>query len=130
MNKNKETKYFYLDASDDGKVLHGDKRYTITLPKGKVPVNGFWSLTLYNSHHFFAPNAINRYSVGTKTPGFKYNQDGSLTLYVQANAPTKEQMQNWLPSPKGENFSLYIRAYWPAQEVLNGGWVPPAVIAQ
>jgi hypothetical protein len=43
-------------------------------------------------------------------------------LYVQANAPTKEQMQNWLPSPKGENFSLYIRAYWPAQEVLNGGW--------
>lgn len=130
VNKNKETKYFYLDASDDGKVLHGDKRYTITLPKGKVPVNGFWSLTLYNSHHFFASNAINRYSVGTKTPGFKYNQDGSLTLYVQANAPTKEQMQNWLPSPKGENFSLYIRAYWPAQEVLNGEWVPPAVIAQ
>ena len=30
------------------------------------PVNGFWSLTLYNEHHFFVPNDLNRYSLGTK----------------------------------------------------------------
>lgn len=129
VNKNNETKYFYLDTSDDGKALHGDKSYTITLPQGKIPVNGFWSLTLYNSHHFFVQNSINRYSVGTKTPDFKYNKDGSLTLYIQAEAPDKTREHNWLPSPKEENFSLYIRAYWPAKEVLNGKWVPPAVVA-
>ena len=129
VNKNNETKYFYLDASDDGKTLRGDKNYTITLPKGKVPVNGFWSLTLYNSHHFFAPNSINRYSVGTKTSDLKYNDDGSLTLYIQPKAPDKALEHNWLPSPKEEDFSLYIRAYWPAKEVLNGEWVPPAVVA-
>ena len=36
------------------------------------PVNGFWSLTLYNEHHFFAPNEIKRYSIGTKNKALKY----------------------------------------------------------
>ena len=40
------------------------------------PVNGFWSLTLYNQHHFFEPNEIKRYSVGTKNKTLKYNGDG------------------------------------------------------
>ena len=130
VNKNNETKYFYSDADNDGKPLTGDKKYTLTLPKGTVPVKGFWSLTLYNSHHFFVPNDINRYSLGTKTPDFKYNADGSLTLYIQPDAPSAELKQNWLPSPKSENFSLYIRAYWPTKAVLNGEWLPPAVLAQ
>ena len=55
----------------------------LTFPKGATPpVNGFWSLTLYNEHHFFAPNELNRYSVGTKNKALKYNPDGSLTIYV------------------------------------------------
>ena len=37
---------------------------------------------------------------------------------------TKES--NWVPAPKDE-FSLYIRAYWPKAEILDGRWVPPAV---
>ena len=31
-----------------------------------------------------------------------------------------------MPAPKDE-FSLYIRAYWPKAEILDGRWVPPAV---
>jgi hypothetical protein len=35
-------------------------------------------------------------------------------------------MTNWLPSPKGD-FSLYIRAYWPKEEIINATWMPPKV---
>ena len=55
-------------------------RYTVTFPKDQTPpVHGFWSLTLYNEHHFFSPNAINRYSLGTKNKDLN-RSDGSLTF--------------------------------------------------
>ena len=38
----------------------------------------------------------------------------------------KDKENNWLPAPKG-TFSLYIRAYWPEYEDLDGTWTPPAV---
>ena len=90
------------------------------------PVNGFWSLTLYNEHHFFAPNALNRYSLGTKNKTLKPNADGSLTFHVQADPPPDAQRANWLPAPSGD-FSLYVRAYWPKAEIMEGSWTPPAV---
>ena len=92
------------------------------------PVNGFWSLTLYDEHHFFAPNAINRYSVGTKNKSLKSSADGSLTIYVQPDPPPQAQRANWLPAPKGGDFSLYVRAYWPKTAVTEGSWTPPAVL--
>lgn len=91
------------------------------------PVKGFWSLTLYNQHHFFAPNDIKRYSLGTKNKDLKLNDDGSLTIYVQPDAPADARRSNWLPSPKGEDFSLYIRAYWPTAAITDGQWTPPPV---
>lgn len=128
VNVAKETKYFYQDLDADGTRLNGINTYTVTFAKGQTPpVNGFWSLTLYNQYHFFEPNDIKRYSLGTKNKSMKYNADGSLTLYVQATPPAKEWMNNWLPSPKGSDFSLYVRAYGPKEEVINGSWTPPAV---
>ena len=99
----------------------------VTFAKGQLPpVKGFWSLTLYNRHHFFAPNEIKRYSVGTKNKDLKFNSDGSLTIYVQADAPA--QVSNWLPSPKDSEFVLYLRAYWPKEEISDGKWTPPPVL--
>lgn len=74
-------------------------------------MKGFWSLTLYNSKHLFSPNELNRYSLGTKNKNLKYNEDGSLTLYVSKKRPSEDKVNNWLPAPDG-NLSLYIRAYW------------------
>jgi len=123
-----QAKYFYLDLDAQGGRLNGANRYTISFPKNQTPpVNGFWSLTLYNEHHFFAPNNLNRYSLGTKNKALNSNPDGSLTFYVQAHSPPQEQRDNWLPSPKGADFSLFMRAYWPKAEVLDGSWTPPAV---
>jgi hypothetical protein len=83
-------------------------------------------MTLYNEHHLFTPNKLNRYSLGTKSKSFlKYNPDGSLTLYFGAKSPGKET--NWVPAPNGK-FSLYIRCYWADKDILNGTWMPPNVV--
>jgi hypothetical protein len=128
VNAPNETKYFYQDLDASGTRLNGANRYTVTFGKDQTPpVNGFWSLTLYNEHHFFSPNEINRYSLGTKNKTLKFGMDGSLTLYVQADAPPPAQRDNWLPAPKGGDFSLYVRTYWPKTAVIDGSWTPPAV---
>ena len=128
VNKGNETKYFYQDLDAAGVRLNGGSRYSITFARGEPPVKGFWSLTLYDRFHFFVPNAARRYSVGTKNRDLLPNADGSLTIWVQADEPTdKAHRSNWLPAPKGEDFSLYIRAYWPEQAVTAGQWTPPPV---
>ncbi|WP_205746336.1 DUF1254 domain-containing protein [Dyella amyloliquefaciens] len=130
VNKPNEASYFYQDFDANGARLDGSKRYTVTFPKGTPPVKGFWSITMYDSQHFFVSNAIKRYSVGTKNKDLKLNADGSLTLYIQAEQPTDAaQRANWLPSPSHSAFSLYIRTYWPDQEVLDDRWTPPPVLA-
>lgn len=133
VNKQNETKYFYQDLDADGNRLNSAHRYTLTFAPGEAPpVRGFWSLSLYNRHHFFAPNALSRFSVGTKSPALKYDPDGSLTILVQANPPDDAHEGNWLPAPAdgASDVSLYIRLYWPEQSVLDGRWTPPAVVRQ
>jgi hypothetical protein len=95
-------------------------------PDQTPPVHGFWSLTLYNEQHFFAPNELNRFSLGTKSKDLKTNADGILTIYVQSENSGGEKEANWLPAPKG-NFSLYIRAYWPDEAIVSGQWTPPTI---
>jgi hypothetical protein len=56
----------------------------------------------------------------------KQNTDGSLTIHVQNASPGPDKHGNWLPAPK-DNFSLYIRAYWPKLEITEGKWTPPRV---
>jgi hypothetical protein len=57
-----------------------------------------WSLTLYDPAHFFVPNKIDRYSLGTKNRDLRVGEDGSLTIVVHAaRAPTTTRISNWLP---------------------------------
>jgi hypothetical protein len=123
-----ETTYFALDLDPNGLRLSGGKSYTITFAKDQTPpVKGFWSLTIYNEHHFFEPNSINRYSVGTKNKDLSLAADGSMTIYISNEAPTDlAQKANWLPAPKGD-FSLYIRSYWPQAAITEGKWTPPQI---
>jgi hypothetical protein len=126
-NKPDETQYFYTDLDSTGALLDGKRLYSISFPAGQEPpVNGFWSLTLYNDQHFFHSNALNRYSLGTKNKNLKRGADGSLTLYAGSKSPAPDKESNWLPAPNG-HFSLYIRAYWGKEPILDGSWKPPSV---
>lgn len=128
VNGPRETKYLYQDLDSAGARLNSANSYAVTFAKDQTPpVEGFWSLTLYDDRHFFVPNELKRYSLGTKNRNLKYNADGSLTIYVQAAPPPEAQRANWLSAPKGADFSLFIRAYWPKTPTLDGSWTPPAV---
>jgi len=128
VNTPEETTYFYQDLDEHGERLDGARSYSVTFPPGRLPpVRGFWSLTLYNEHHFFHPNELGRYSLGTKNKNLHHAPDGSLTLTASATPPEDEELRsNWLPAPPGP-FSLYLRAYWPEQPILDGAWAPPPV---
>jgi hypothetical protein len=107
-------------------VLRADSGFACEVP----PVRGFWSLTMYDEHHFFVPNGIKRYSLGTKNKDLRLNADGSLTIYVQSDPPTDPARRaNWLPSPAGADFTLFPRTYWPDEAILTGAWTPPPVQA-
>ncbi|MDQ1238652.1 MAG: hypothetical protein QG577_837 [Thermodesulfobacteriota bacterium] len=126
-NRPEETKYIYTDSDNHDRQLNGQNSYEITFAKDQTPpVKGFWSLTLYDEEHFFYPNSLERYSLGTKSETLKYNPDGSLTIYAGTKPPVKDMESNWLPAPNGP-FSLFIRAYWADDAVLEGKWVPPLV---
>ncbi|UTF60172.1 DUF1254 domain-containing protein [Gilvimarinus sp. DA14] len=126
-NVPEETMYFGADFDSAGERLNGKEEYTVTFPAEELPpVDGFWSLTLYNKQHFFYPNELDRYSLGTKNKSLVKNDDGSLTIYVQNKNPGGAKEANWLPAPK-DDFSLYIRAYWPKESIPNGTWVPPTI---
>jgi hypothetical protein len=127
-NKPEETQYFYTDYDSDGAPLTGGNTYEVTFAAGQEPpVSGFWSLTLYNEHHFFHPNPLGRFSLGTKNKALKRGADGSLTLYASTKSPGADMESNWLPAPEGP-FSLYIRAYWGKQGILDGSWTPPKIL--
>ena len=98
----------------------GATAYTLTMPKS-VPVDGFWSVTVYNKDGFFTPNSLNAYSVNNVT-GAK-NEDGSITIHFGGPA----DKSNYLPITEGWNY--VIRLYLPRTEVVEGDWVPPTPIA-
>lgn len=109
----------------DGQPLTGANKYVLHFDKGKLPpADAFWSITMYDDKGFQVPNAINRFAIGDGDP-LKFNADGSLDIYVQAESPGSELESNWLPAPKGAPFQPTLRIYSPRPEVADGTWAPP-----
>jgi hypothetical protein len=78
-----EALYPAVFVDNRGEQLTGSRNYVIHFDKNKIPpVNGFWSVSIYNSKDYFVDNPINRYAIGDRTPGLKYNADGSLDIYT------------------------------------------------
>jgi hypothetical protein len=125
-----EDAIYPMTATDgSGQTLNGANKYALHFEKGKLPpVNGFWSLTMYNAEYFFVANQLNRYTLSQRN-NFNLNPDGSVDLYLQHEPPAKRQQANWLPAPEG-NFKLMLRLYWPKEALLTGSWEPPAVVQE
>lgn len=114
-----------VDARGD--ALDGSRRYRLHFERGQLPpVNAFWSITAYGSDELLIDNALNRYALGDRDP-LAYNADGSLDLYIQADAPAADRQPNWLPVRRGAAFLLNARLYWPKPAALGGTWTMPAV---
>jgi hypothetical protein len=112
-----------------GRDYMGAEKYVLSFKTGLTPpVNGVWSLTMYDANYFFVENPFNRYSISVRQP-LKANADGSIDLYIQNESPGTDKESNWLPAPKGK-FLLMMRLYWPKENnpsLINGSWVLPPV---
>jgi len=98
-------------AQDDGKVPY-------RLDVKDVPVDGFWSISVYNKAGFFEKNSYNAYSLNSITA--KPNNDGSFTIWF---GNCDKHQTNCLPISPGWNY--LVRLYQPRKAILDGTWKFP-----
>ena len=100
-----------VPARNDGKTIY-------RLNVKDVPVDGFWSISLYNKEGYFELNDRNAYSLNNLTA--KKNSDGSVTVQFGG---CDGKVSNCLPIMPGWNYM--VRLYRPRIEILNGVWKFP-----
>ena len=121
--------YFAVPRDDQGELLDGSKHsYALTFTADQIPpAKNSWSWTMYKlPERWLVDNPIDRYSIGSPTPGLKKVADGSITLYFSAKSPGKDKGSNWLPAPEGP-FWLVLRTYGPGKAILDKTWTVPPV---
>jgi hypothetical protein len=95
-----------------------DGRTAYRLAVEDVPIDAFWSVTVYTADGFFQPNALNAYSINSVTG--RKGADGAITIQFGDCA---RDTPNCLPVTRGWNYM--VRLYRPRQEILNGTWSFP-----
>jgi hypothetical protein len=128
-NRPQDAVYPTSEKDAAGQAYDGANKYVMRFAKGQwPPVNGFWSVTMYNAEYFFVDNPLNRYTLSSRN-ALKLNPDGSVDLYIQKESPGPDKESNWLPAPAGK-FVLMMRLYWPKDRdpsILDGSWKLPPV---
>ncbi len=113
LNPESEARYFItFPEKNDGSTV-----YLLTL--GDVPVDGFWSVTVYDADGFMVKNDLGRNAVNSVTADL----DPQGGVSIQFGGCTGGS-PNCLPVTPGWNYTL--RLYQPRAEVLDGRWTPPA----
>jgi hypothetical protein len=111
-NPNKDAHYISITPEkNDGTTIY-------RLTAKDVPVDGFWSISLYNAKGFFVKNSFNAYSLNNITA--KKSDDGSITVQFGG---CDGQVANCLPIMPGWNYT--VRLYRPRPEILSGAWTFP-----
>jgi hypothetical protein len=111
-NPRKDAIYLnFTPAKNDGKTI-----YKLTVKD--VPVDGFWSISLYNANGYFQKNEFDAYSINNITA--KKSGDGSVTIQFGG---CDGKTINCLPIMPGWNYT--VRLYRPRQEILDGTWKFP-----
>lgn len=111
-NPDKDATYLnFTPSRNDGKTVY-------RLVVKNVPVDAFWSVSLYNAQGYFEKNALNAYSINDLTA--KKGADGSIAIQFGG---CDGHVDNCLPIVAGWNYT--VRLYRPRAEILNGAWTFP-----
>lgn len=111
-NPDKDATYLSLTpAKNDGTTVY-------KLNVGAVPVDAFWSVSVYNASGYFEKNPYDAYSVNSITG--KKQPDGSIAIQFGG---CDGKIPNCLPVTNGWNYT--VRLYRPKQEILDGKWKFP-----
>lgn len=112
LNPDKDAIYLNVTPSkNDGTTIY-------RLNVKDVPVDGFWSISLYNAEGYFEPNNLNAYTLNNITA--KKSGDGSVAVQFGG---CDGKIPNCLPTMNGWNYM--VRLYRPRAEILNGTWKSP-----
>ncbi len=115
-NPDKDATYLALAVpNNDGKTI-----YRLTVKD--VPVEAFWSVSVYDAAGYFEKNPYNAYSVNDITA--KKDADGAVTIQFGG---CDGKIPNCLPTMPGWNYT--VRLYRPRPEILNGMWKFPTAVA-
>ncbi|AHC32791.1 MULTISPECIES: DUF1254 domain-containing protein [unclassified Pseudomonas] len=96
---------------NDGKTIY-------RLKVGEVPVNSFWSVSVYNADGYFQKNPYDAYSLNNLTA--RKSEDGSIVIQFGG---CDGKIANCLPTTPGWNYT--VRLYQPKEQILNGKWSFP-----
>lgn len=126
-NHGYEAAYVPVYVDEAGDQLNGAHTYELSLTP-PPPNDGFWSVTMYDvPDYYLVDNAIQRYSIGDRTPGTVGAPGGGLTITMCHDEPTDPVARaNWLPTPAGD-FRPLLRVYMPGQSVLDGTYELPPI---
>jgi len=111
-NPDKDATYLNVNVpKNDGATVY-------KLVVKEVPVDAFWSVSVYNAKGYFEPNEQNAYSLNNVTA--KKSADGSIAIQFGG---CDGKVPNCLPITKGWNYS--VRLYRPRPQILDGSWKFP-----
>lgn len=114
-NPEQEATYLnFTPAKNDGVTVY-------KLNVKDVPIDGFWSISVYNAQGYFQANPYNAYSINNITA--RKGADGSVAVQFGG---CDGQIANCLPVVNGWNY--LVRLYRPHAEILNGKWKFPEAI--
>ena len=99
-------------------MLKNDGATVYQLSVKDVPVDGFWSISLYDAEGYFVKNTNNAYSLNNITA--QKSADGAVAIQFGG---CDGKIANCLPTMKGWNYT--VRLYRPRAEVLDGSWKFP-----
>jgi len=111
-NPDKDATYLGVTpAKNDGTTVH---KVTVR----DVPVDAFWSISVYNEKGYYEKNSLDSYTINSITG--KKAADGSTTIQFGG---CDGKIANCIPIMKGWNYT--VRLYRPRPEILNGKWKFP-----
>ena len=126
--RTEDARYFRTETDEAGEELNGAKTYQMVIPSEGVPVEAFWSLSLYepdaDGRLFFYETPLDRHSINSGSSDLVRAADGSIVLQLSRERPTSDGIV-WIPTPAGK-FEAIFRTYEPQEAVIVGSWsVPP-----
>jgi hypothetical protein len=111
-NPDKDATYLNVTpAKNDGNIIY-------RLNVGEVPVDAFWSVSVYNADGYYEKNQYDAYTLNNLTA--KKSDAGAIAIQFGG---CDGKIQNCLPITKGWNYT--VRLYRPRPEILNGKWKFP-----
>ena len=117
--------YLVTFESDDGEWLDGGKHYRLRIP-AEPPAKNFWSVTAYDEATRTFIAGTDKIGLGTQTPGYDINPDGSVDVYFGPTAP-KGHEKNWVQTLPGKGWFSYFRLFGPTEPYFDKSWILPNV---